>query len=203
MSTDDTLPPLPQQDGVEFRRVAGFPRCCVGTDGSFWAWRKSRDSLRKRRPGWKKMKGSKTPRGYIIASLSDGRRRCQRPVHQLVLEAFVGPCPPGMECCHEDNNHGNNRLSNLRWDTHKANMADAVRQGVAPIGSKCGMSKLTEADVPEIMRLVAAGATYEAVGRRYGVDCSQVSRIVRGQLWAHVPRDIVIPRLRGRNQHTG
>lgn len=50
-----------------------------------------------------------------------------RAVHRLVLEAFVGPRPPGHECCHLDDDAANNRLDNLRWDTRSANQLDAVR----------------------------------------------------------------------------
>lgn len=46
--------------------------------------------------------------------------------HRLVLEAFVGPCPDGMECCHNDSDPGNNRVENLRWDTRSSNTLDAV-----------------------------------------------------------------------------
>lgn len=58
----------------------------------------------------------------------DGRWR-GLSIHRLVLEAFVGPCPPGMECCHNDGNYRNNRVENLRWDTHAANMADKRSHG--------------------------------------------------------------------------
>lgn len=50
-------------------------------------------------------------------------------VHRLVLEAFVGACPEGMECCHNDGDHTNNNLDNLRWDTHSNNVYDIVRHG--------------------------------------------------------------------------
>ena len=54
----------------------------------------------------------------------------QRPqVHRLVLETFVGPCPAGMEACHNDGNPANNRLENLRWDTGSENMRDKRRHG--------------------------------------------------------------------------
>lgn len=57
-------------------------------------------------------------------------------IHRLVLEAFVGPCPPRMEACHDpDRNTANNRLTNLRWDTRQANMQDAVRHG--SLGDMC------------------------------------------------------------------
>lgn len=66
------------------------------------------------------------PRRHMFVSFSG---RVTRPVHRLVLEAFVGPCPPGMECCHLDDDGYNNRLENLRWDTRSANQLDAVRNG--------------------------------------------------------------------------
>lgn len=50
-------------------------------------------------------------------------------VHRLVLTTFVGPCPEGMECCHNNGVHGDNRLQNLRWDTHSENQKDLVRSG--------------------------------------------------------------------------
>jgi hypothetical protein len=50
-------------------------------------------------------------------------------VHRLVLLAFVGPCPPGMEGCHNDGNPANNHAGNLRWDTHGENMLDCERHG--------------------------------------------------------------------------
>lgn len=64
---------------------------------------------------------------YVL--LSGGGRRQSRSVHTLVLEAFVGPCPDGLEACHWDGDNTNNHLTNLRWDTHIANMADMTRHG--------------------------------------------------------------------------
>jgi hypothetical protein len=56
-------------------------------------------------------------------------RGVRRRVHHVVLEAFVGPCPPGMIGLHYDDNPFNNHLSNLRWGTHSDNMYDMVRNG--------------------------------------------------------------------------
>ena len=66
-----------------------------------------------------------------VALCCCGRRR-DRPIHQLVLEAFVGLCPVNMEGCHNNGIHTDNRLLNLRWDTHKSNMEDTGRHGVRP-----------------------------------------------------------------------
>lgn len=69
---------------------------------------------------------------YVNLSRKDGTRTQRaktRYVHQLVLEAFVGPCPRGMETCHADDDGFNNHLSNLRWDTSSQNAYDIVRNG--------------------------------------------------------------------------
>ena len=50
-------------------------------------------------------------------------------VHRLVLEAFVGPAPDGMDGCHRDDDKDNNTLDNLYWGTRAENMADQVRNG--------------------------------------------------------------------------
>ena len=50
-------------------------------------------------------------------------------VSGLVLEAFVGPRPKGYDACHADDNPLDDRLVNLRWDTHSENMMDVIRQG--------------------------------------------------------------------------
>lgn len=66
------------------------------------------------------------PNGYVHCMLSKGVRKY---VHRLVLEAFVGPCPDGMEACHGDGVRTNNALRNLRWDTRSENHRDKVRHG--------------------------------------------------------------------------
>lgn len=68
------------------------------------------------------------PKGYL------GVRLCgkTKKVHRLVLEAFVGPCPDGMECCHNNGIPGDNKLTNLRWGTRIENAADVRRHGRNP-----------------------------------------------------------------------
>ena len=69
------------------------------------------------------------PGGRLWVRLcKDGEQRVFS-VHRLVLMAFVGPCPEGMEGCHNDGNEINNTPSNLRWDTKASNMVDRIRHG--------------------------------------------------------------------------
>lgn len=41
----------------------------------------------------------------------------------------MGPCPDGMEACHNNGDQLDNRIENLRWDTHSANIYDQVAHG--------------------------------------------------------------------------
>ena len=50
-------------------------------------------------------------------------------VHQLVMGAFIGPCPKGMEIAHNDGNPYNNRPENLRYTSHSDNEMDKIEHG--------------------------------------------------------------------------
>lgn len=58
----------------------------------------------------------------------DGKLRTWT-VHSLVAITFLGLRPTGMEVCHNDGDWQNNRLENLRYDTHGNNVLDSVRHG--------------------------------------------------------------------------
>lgn len=61
--------------------------------------------------------------------LHTGKQSKPKRVHLMVLESFVGPRPDGMVGCHYDDDHSNNHLSNLRWDTPANNEQDKIRNG--------------------------------------------------------------------------
>lgn len=67
--------------------------------------------------------------GHMFARLCRNGTAKQMYVHRLVLEAFVGPCPDGMEGLHWDDDQKNNHVSNLRWGTRSDNLRDSVRNG--------------------------------------------------------------------------
>lgn len=60
--------------------------------------------------------------GHVQVSLyRKGEKPVHRKVHQLVAEAFIGPCPDGLVINHIDSNPANNRADNLEYITQKAN----------------------------------------------------------------------------------
>lgn len=67
--------------------------------------------------------------GYATVSLCrDGKAR-RVVIHRLVLEAFVGPKPPGQVTRHLNGDKLDNRLENLTYGTYSENAQDAVRHG--------------------------------------------------------------------------
>lgn len=70
-----------------------------------------------------------TPSGHkALTFVKHGRQRTES-IHRLVLLAFVGECPVGLEVRHLDGDPANNHLSNLRYGTPSENVLDRVRHG--------------------------------------------------------------------------
>lgn len=63
-------------------------------------------------------------RGYLYVTLSKGGKPKRFGIHQLVLRAFDGECPPGHESRHLNGIRSDNRRENLRWATHLVNIRD-------------------------------------------------------------------------------
>jgi hypothetical protein len=121
-------------------------------------------------------------KGHLCVSLiKPGQTGRRYYVHHLVLWAFVGPCPMGMQTRHLDDNSTNNCVQNLRWGTQEQNSKDALKNG------RRAYHKLTEGKVKKIKTLHTAGKyTQMRLGRRFGVSQNLVSLIVRNKVWTHV-----------------
>lgn len=107
----------------------------------------------------------------------------QHPVHQLVLEAFVGPRPENCEVRHLDGDPSNNRLDNLAWGTKAENQADKIRHGTILYGTANPASKLTEAD---ILAIRASNKRQVDLAQIYGVSQPIISAIRLRKIWKHV-----------------
>ena len=77
-----------------------------------------------------------TKTGHVRVTLQGGGRKQRLGVHRVVLAAFVGPCPPGLQGCHKNDIGSDNRLSNLRWDTQSNNAYDCIANGNHPSKGK-------------------------------------------------------------------
>lgn len=110
--------PVPGVDGYEVSvdgRVRSTPRTTLGLDGKAYHYR------------GRMLRGKRNTNGRVQYEM---RGRIYQ-AHRLVMLAFVGEPPGGLEVCHNDGNPSNNHLSNLRYDTHRNNMRQMVEHGTA------------------------------------------------------------------------
>lgn len=82
----------------------------------------------------KRIAGQPLKQGYVGAGypsfvLAKNGKKRTRTVHSLVLLAFVGPRPSGMEVRHLNGMKTDNRLTNLAYGTRSDNVLDTVRHG--------------------------------------------------------------------------
>ena len=123
-------------------------------------------------------------RHYEIVRLYRECKGKNHDVHALVASTFLGPRPEGMEVCHDDGVHTNNHLSNLRYDTPKANQADKIRHGTTNRGERNGHAKYDRAKIQEIRAAVHAGERVPSIASRLGMPQTTIRNIKNGYRWA-------------------
>lgn len=175
--------PRALEDGtaIDYRPLPGFSGYMVGTDGSVW-------SSRRRLGRWKRLRTFPDKDGYQVVSpvSEDGVARPLK-VHRLVLTTFVGPCPEGMESCHDpDPTRTNNRLSNLRWGTTHSNHADKTKHNTVARGESVATAKLDAASVLRIRALIESGNSISSIARLFNVARKTIRLIREGRTWRHV-----------------
>ncbi len=121
---------------------------------------------------------------YPFVRLFKLKRSVNVFVHRIVLEAFVGPCPPHFQCAHLDGNRLNPRVENLRWTSAKENHSHKALHGTLRRGETAPSAKLTEADIPQIRSLTAKYLQRE-IASMFGVTESSISRLLSGKTWKH------------------
>lgn len=167
-------------------QIAGFPFYCVRSDGAVFSCR-TRGGLF--RP-WTPMVGSwnngRESDSRMFVSFHRDGKLWPRTIHRLVLEAFVGPCPEGLEGCHNDGNPEHNHVGNLRWDTHASNMADRKTHGKNPEGERNPAAVLNADQVKEIRELWMQGVMQKALAPIFGVSKQCIQTVCSGTCWMSV-----------------
>ncbi len=165
------------------KRIPGSEHYWVTKDGRVWSEKRIGA-----KGGWMRLRKNST--GRLLVCLHENGKRQEHKVHQLVLETYVGPCPPGMEACHfPDRDPRNNRLENLRWDTRSANQLDAVKHGTQGGLRNRGKGKLSELDVRWIEYLCRAGIAYNDLSEVYRVSIPHICGIAHHRFWKHLWRN--------------
>lgn len=167
-----------------WRSIPGFDGYEASDHGRIRSWRPSGPGRGRRKQPLIRKLIPNVRTGYLDVMLSVDGKFCLRKVSQLVLEAFVGPRPPGYETRHKDRDITNNRLKNLAWGTRREQFDDQVRHGTDTRGERNGAAKLTNRQAVEIRRRLRAGERGSDLAREFGVRDSTITRIKKGIRYA-------------------
>jgi len=110
-------------DGPQWRLIAGWPNYEVSDQGQV-------RSLPRERARGGVLRAQRDSGRYWKVALSRKAEVKRFRIHKLVAEAFIGPCPPGQEVRHLNDDKDDNRVGNLGYGTRRDNVQDAVRNEV-------------------------------------------------------------------------
>ncbi len=171
----------------QWRPVAGFPGYEVSDLGRVRCWNPC-NAVARAPVTPRLLKAGPNTHGYPHVSLFHRGAQRIRRVHVLVLEAFVGPRPPGCDACHCNGIKTDNRVTNLRWDSAKENNRDRALHGTLPRGENVAGAKLT-AERVHLMRFLASvqAANADELAAWFGVNRRTAQQAISGETWAHLP----------------
>jgi hypothetical protein len=122
---------------------------------------------------------------YLKVGLSKNGKSTTHRVHNLVMMAFVGAPPEGMEVCHNDGINYNCELRNLRYGTHLENIEDRAKHGKTTRGKDITQSVLSEKDITIIRNSYRKReVTQRELANRFGVSQHTVWAILQRRTWA-------------------
>lgn len=131
---------------------------------------------------WLGTKQLPNPAGMVYGSFGlteNGRSRTYR-AHRFAYVLANGEIPDDYVIMHTCDNPLCVNPGHLKAGTQADNVADQYAKGRGTYGEKHGRSKLTEAQVLEI---IASDETCKALAERFGVHNSVVSNIRIGKKW--------------------
>jgi len=127
-------------------------------------------------------------KGYLRVNLYRDKKNNFKTVHSLVLEAFVGPRPCGLQGAHLNNEKTDNRVSNLKWVTCKENIAHKEIHGTVVRGARHWCAKLTQDKADEIRRLYKRKSPGRSnileLSEKFKISKSTIQSVIRGDSWA-------------------
>lgn len=107
---------------------------------------------------------------------------------RLVLETFIGLIKDRPICWHKDRNLFNNKLDNLEWINQKE-LTQMIKHN-PPIGEDHARTKLTNAQVIEIIHKINSGIRSSIIAKEYGVNRHVIHGIKGGESWIHIGIEI-------------
>jgi hypothetical protein len=122
------------------------------------------------------------PDGYGVMGLGSRKDKIGR-VHRISWEIYRGPIPKNRFVLHKCENRRCVRPSHLKLGTQKQNIADSLRTGSFPLGTKNGQTKNTSNEIREIRRLGQLGWSSKKIAPLFSLHRVTISRILRRATW--------------------
>lgn len=164
-------------------------------------------------------KPQNTSNGYLRIGLHKDGKMKNALIHRLVAVAFIPNPENKREVNHKNGIKTDNRVENLEWVTAKENMTHAYKTGLLDYtnrdfsllragyernrdriikeqservkGEKNPMSKRTEEEIIKIRKMYKKGMRFCEISRALNIDRRQISIIVKGKRWGHLPFESV------------
>ncbi len=135
-------------------------------------------------------------KGYGMVNINGKSEQAHRASYQI----SVGEIPQGLCVCHTCDNPPCVNPKHLFIGTHAENRRDAATKGRLPRGEKHSQAKLSEANVMDIVKLLAIGKSHSTIAGIFGVSASMIGSINRRENWTHI---LPAPDIEDRNnQHS-
>ncbi len=115
--------------------------------------------------------------GYPYVDLCQNGKPNKCYIHRLVLSAYKGPCPKGLEANHLDGDKRNSQLDNLEWVTSSENTIHAYQNGLQ--ARPCGKPTCQFTKDGQFVAKYRSGCEAD---RRTGIDQSNISACCLGKL---------------------
>ncbi len=173
--------------GVRYRRHPVFVNYIVSSEGFVYSTQRNGYQVTDpHRKIYYKLSGMKDPDGYLRVTMRPAGRVIGKPVHQMVLETFLGLKPfPKAEGAHGNAIRTDNRLVNLRWATKRGNDDDKIGHH-SHKGTRNAAHKLTDVEVIEIRAHPYSWGYREFLSSKYGVSKILISKIRAKKIWKHL-----------------
>lgn len=156
----------------KWKAIPGFEGYEVSDQGNVRSYRKRNSKQLYSIPHLLKTTTDKKSGRQIVNLRHDGKTYLKR-ISPLVMLAFVSPRPDGMEVCHNNSNPKDDRLENLRYDTHLGNLRDRL--------------DLSDAQVIEMRERRAKNRQQiKVIAEEFGIDYRQTENICRGRTFAGI-----------------
>ena len=158
----------------DFMPVVGYEGLYeVGKDGSVWSLKYNHTGQRR------ELRATPNKAVYLKVNLYKDGKGKTRPVHQLVLNAFLPKPSEDLEILHINSTASDNRLENLAWGSHVENINDPHRKSLV------SEAMTNHPDLSTPVLCVETGKLFPSVHeaeRQTGINRSNISKCLNGKL---------------------